>query len=162
MLYWTKFLIKIHNMDITGGHKKSLSETFLTTAGGKITCARCAAKSKRTGNQCGKPALKGKAVCQLHGGRSTGPKTEAGKARQRAAVMKNGNYTQEAIEDRARSALRLAGLEDAMYVLEMTDAPRTRGRKPLGYVSLQTVGDVVKFALDNPLHLPMAPKARQK
>ena len=131
-----------------------LYSTKLYTAGGKITCARCAAKSKRTGNQCGKPALKGKAVCQFHGGRSTGPKTEAGKARQRASVVTSGNYTKESIEDRSRSALRLAGLEDALYVLEMTDAPRTRGRKPKGYKPLVTLEDVQRFVIDNPLHLP--------
>ena len=45
------------------------------------------------------------------------------------------------------------GLEDAMYVLKMTDAPRTRGRKPLGHTPLKTITDVVQFALDNPLHL---------
>jgi hypothetical protein len=126
----------------------------LSTAGGKIACARCAAKSKRTGNQCGKPALKGKAVCQFHGGRSTGPKTEAGKARQRASVVTSGNYTKESIEDRSRSAVRLAGLEDAMYVLKMTDAPRTRGPKPKGYKPLVTLDDVKRFLLDNLLHLP--------
>ena len=48
----------------------------------------------------------------------------------------------------------LHGLEDAMYVLKMTDAPRTRGRKPLGYRPLKTIDDVIQFALDNPLHLP--------
>ena len=126
----------------------------LVTAGGKIACARCAAKSKRTGSQCGKPALKGKAVCQFHGGRSTGPKTEAGKARQRASVITSGNYTKESIEDRSRSALRLAGLEDAMYVLKMTDAPRTRGPKPKGYKPLVTIDDVKRFLLDNQLNLP--------
>jgi hypothetical protein len=123
------------------------------TAGGKIACARCAAKSKRTGNQCGRPALKGKAVCQFHGGRSTGPKTEVGKARQRASVITSGNYTKESIEDRSRSALRLAWLEDAMYVLKMTDAPRTRGPKPKGYKPLVTLDDVKRFVMDNPLHL---------
>jgi hypothetical protein len=133
--------------------KTNLNPT-LYTAGGKITCARCAAKSKRTGNQCGKPALKGKAVCQLHGGLSTGPKTEAGKARQRASVITSGNYTKESIEHRTRSALRLAGLEDAMYVLKMTDAPRTRGPKPKGYKPLVTFDDVKNFVIDNPLNLP--------
>jgi hypothetical protein len=110
--------------------------------------------SKRSGEQCKKPALRGKAVCEFHGGRSTGPKTEAGKARQRAAVLKTGNYTKEAMEDKARSMRVLAALEDAMYVLKMTTIPRSRGRKPLGYVSLQTVEDVVQFMLDNPLHSP--------
>ena len=110
--------------------------------------------SKRSGEQCKKPALRGKAVCDFHGGRSTGPKTETGKARQRAAVTKTGAYTKQAAEDRARSMRVLHGLEDAMYVLKLTTMPRIRGRKPEGYVPLKTVEDVVKFALDNPLHLP--------
>ncbi len=31
---------------------------YLITAGGKIVCLRCTAKSKRTKLQCAKPALK--------------------------------------------------------------------------------------------------------
>ncbi len=129
-------------------------ESKINTAGGKIYCSRCQALSKRTKIQCGKPALKGKSVCQFHGGRSTGPKTEAGKARQKAAVTKSGNYTKESSDARASSIRMLHGLEDAMYVLKMTDAPRTRGRKPLGYAPLKNIDEVIQFALDNPLHLP--------
>jgi hypothetical protein len=127
----------------------------LVTAGSKITCRRCTAMSKRSGEQCKKPALKSSRTqkCEFHGGRSTGPKTAEGKARQRAAVLKTGDYTKEAIEDMARSVRVLAGLEDAMYILDMTTMPRTRGRKQLGYVPLKTVEHVMKFALDNPLHL---------
>lgn len=132
-------------------------ESKIKTAGGKITCQRCQAHSKRTKLQCGKPALKGKSVCQFHGGRSTGAKTKAGKARQKAAVTKSGNYTKESSDARASSMRMLHGLEDAMYVLEMSSAPRTRGRKPLGFVPLKTIDDVVQFALDNPLHLPDGP-----
>ena len=136
----------------------------LVTAGSKITCRRCTAMSKRSGGQCKKPALKSSRTqkCEFHGGRSTGPKTEVGKARQRAAVLKTGSYTKEAMEDKARSVRVLAGLEDAMYVLNMTTMPRSRGRKPLGYVPLRTVEDVVKFALDNPLHLPGRSGERQE
>jgi hypothetical protein len=134
----------------------------LETAGGKIFCARCQAHSKRTKLQCGKPALKGKRVCQFHGGRSTGPKTESGKARQKAVVTKSGNYTKESIEARASSMRMLHGLEDAMYVLKMTVAPRTRGRKPLGHIPLKTADDVVNFALDNLLHLLDASPEHQK
>jgi hypothetical protein len=132
---------------------KSMNTVFVT-AGGKIACKRCTAKSKRSGEQCKKPAMRGKAVCDFHGGRSTGPKTQAGKDRHRAAVTKTGAYTKQAAEDRASSMRVLHGLEDAMCVLKMTTMPRTRGRKPLGYLPLQTVEDVVKFVLDNPLHLP--------
>lgn len=137
-------------------------ESKISTAGGKIYCSRCQAHSKRTKLQCGKPALKGKSVCQFHGGRSTGPKTEAGKARQKAAVTKSGNFTKDSSEARASSMRMLCGLEDAMYVLEMSSAPRTRGRKPLGYQPLKTIDDVIQFAADNPLHLPEASAELQK
>jgi len=129
-------------------------ESKIITAGGKIHCPRCQAHSKRTKLQCSKPALKGKRVCQFHGGLSTGPRTESGKARQKAAVTKSGNYTKESSEARASSMRMLHGLEDAMYILKMTDETRTRGRKPLGHVPLKNINDVVQFALDNPLHLP--------
>ena len=142
--------------------KKFLST--LITAGGKIICPRCTAKSKRSGEQCRKPALKTSRTqkCQFHGGRSTGAKSEAGKARQRASVITAGYHTKEAIEARAHSARTLASLEDAMYILKMTNAPRTRGRKPLGHVPLKTIDDVVQFAADNPLHLPEALAELQK
>ena len=133
--------------------KIRILENFLQTAGGKIICLRCQARSKRTKLQCGKPALKDKRVCQFHGGRSTGPKTEAGKARQKASVTKSGNYTKESSEARASSMRMLHGLEDAMYILKMTGAPRNRGRKPQGYMPLKTIDDVVQFATDNPLFL---------
>jgi hypothetical protein len=76
--------------------------------------------------------------------------------------MKEGNYSKKAMEVSSASLTLIRQLEDAMRVMGMTNADRTRGRKPLGYVPLQTVEDVVKFALDNPLHLPTAPKARQE
>jgi hypothetical protein len=40
-------------------------------------------------------------------------------------------------------------LEDAMHVLGMTSATRTRGRKASGYVPIKTVEDVLCMALDN-------------
>jgi hypothetical protein len=129
-------------------------QSILQTAGGKIICLQCQAKSKRTKLQCGKPALKGKSVCQFHGGLSTGPKTEDGKARQKTSVTKSGHYSKKSYEARASSMRMLCGLEDAMYILNMTKAPRTRGRKPLGYQTLKTIDDVVQLALDNPLYLP--------
>ena len=136
----------------------------IVTAGGKITCKRCTAKSKRSGEQCKKPALRTSRTqkCQFHGGRSTGPKTEKGKARQRSGVLKNGNYTKEAMEDRARSVRVLAVLEDAIYLLGMTDAPRTRGPKPKGYKPLVTFDDVKRFVIDNPLHSPEGSSEHQQ
>jgi len=61
---------------------------------------QCVAKSKRSGGQCKRLASKGKEVCRCHGGRSTGPKTKAGKERTRLSVLKSGLYTKEAKTER--------------------------------------------------------------
>ena len=71
----------------------SRKKTLLVTGGGRITCRRCTAMSKRTHMQCGAPAISGKAVCRFHGGRSTGPRTSAGKARIAKAHLKHGDTT---------------------------------------------------------------------
>ena len=64
---------------------------------------RCLAKT-RQGGTCQKPALKNKSRCQLHGGRSTGPRTEDGRARISASNYKHGRRTNERIAaDRARA-----------------------------------------------------------
>ncbi|MEE2608933.1 MAG: HGGxSTG domain-containing protein [Pseudomonadota bacterium] len=55
--------------------------TNYTTLGGRIECTQCNALSKRTRQRCKAPAIKGKTKCRFHGGRSTGPKTKAGRAR---------------------------------------------------------------------------------
>lgn len=131
-------------------------EKFLTTAGGKIQCLRCTAKSVRSGNQCLKPALKSSRTfkCTTHGGRNKGPITEAGKARSAAAHVKTGEFTKQAIRERSQKLAEMMQLEDAMHVLKMTTATRTRGRKPSGYMPLTTIKDVVMFALDKELNKP--------
>jgi len=83
-------------------------EAALNTAGGKITCPRCQAISKRTGQQCGAPAMRGKTKCAYHGGKSTGPKTEAGRQRIVAALTKHGR---ESRAQRERRALKLRELK---------------------------------------------------
>jgi hypothetical protein len=66
---------------------------------------RCGAKT-RQGTACGKPALKGRTRCQLHGGRSTGPKTMEGRQRVAAAHFKHGRRTSAQIEaDRERARI---------------------------------------------------------
>jgi hypothetical protein len=47
--------------------------------------------------------------CRMHGGPSTGPRTEAGKAKIRASRTKHGRYSQAVIETRreSRALLRL-------------------------------------------------------
>ena len=129
---------------------------YLSTAGGRITCLRCTAKSVRSGNQCFKPALKSSRTqkCSTHGGRNKGPVTEAGKARSAAAHVTTGENTKQAIRERSQKLAEMMQLEDAMHVLKMTAATRTRGRKPTGYTPLTTIKDVVLFALDKELNRP--------
>ena len=131
-------------------------EKFLTTAGGKIQCLRCTAKSVRSGNQCLKPALKSSRTqkCGHHGGRNKGPITEAGKARSAASRVKTGEFTKQAIQERSQKLAEMMQLEDACHVLGLTNAGRTRGRKPNGYTPLATIKDVVMFALDNESNKP--------
>lgn len=109
---------------------KSMSNNFtFRTAGGRITCVQCNAKSKRTGNQCRAPAAKGKNKCRFHGGASTGPKTDQG--RQRCAEVKtiHGNETRRARTERAEVMRRLRALEELGYALGIMTGPRTPGRK---------------------------------
>lgn len=133
-------------------------EQFLLTAGGKIQCLRCTAKSFRSGNQCLKPALKSSRTqkCGHHGGRNKGPVTEAGKARSAAAHIKTGEFTKQAIRERSQKLAEMMNLEDCLMVLNMTTATRTRGRKPNGYRPLVTIKDVFEFALDKELNKPKA------
>jgi hypothetical protein len=100
------------------------------TAGGRIKCAQCQAKSKRTGVQCRAPASKGKTKCRFHGGKSTGPKSKQG--RQRCAIAKtiHGNETTTKRLERSQASARLAVLEMAGHALGFMQGGRTRGRKP--------------------------------
>jgi hypothetical protein len=126
----------------------------LSTAAGKIQCLRCTALSTRSKQQCGRPALKSSKTqkCQYHGGRSTGPKTAEGKARIAATHTVHGQETKTARAERSAGSARLSRIEDAMYLLEMTTAPRTRGRKARGYVPVKTLDDVRLMVLDSFLH----------
>ena len=57
--------------------KKIISIGLGTRFGVNWPGKRCLAKTRR-GTPCQKPAITGKGRCQLHGGRSTGPKTAEG------------------------------------------------------------------------------------
>mgnify|MGYP006916430680 CR=1 FL=1 len=54
---------------------------------------KCQARAKSTGQKCKNVAVKGKNVCYLHGGKSTGPKTERGKMRSKYARLRHGDYS---------------------------------------------------------------------
>ena len=115
-------------------------DKYLLTASGRICCLRCTAKSTRTKLQCGRPALKASKTqkCQYHGGSSTGPKTEQGRSRIAQANLKHGRDTRTSKQRSSQVLSRLRQLEDIMYLYGMTTAPKTRGRKPLGYLPVRT------------------------
>ena len=108
----------------------STNFTFVT-AGGRIRCPQCQAKSKRTKLQCRAPASKGKTKCRFHGGASTGPKTPEGRQRCAEAKTIHGRETREARSERSLASARLAVLEEVGFVLGFMKGLRTRGRKPI-------------------------------
>ena len=55
---------------------------------------RCRATSKRTGQRCKAPAVRGWTVCRFHGARGGGPKGE------RNGMYRHGLYTTETMEER--------------------------------------------------------------
>lgn len=128
----------------------NISRTFIT-AGGKITCLRCTAQSKRTKLQCGRPALKSSKTqkCEYHGGRSTGPKTVEGKSSISRAHFLHGNETIQKRVERQKKALLFAQIEDALHVLNSHTGGRMRGPKPTGYKPIKTTEDVMQWIFDN-------------
>jgi outer membrane receptor for monomeric catechols len=107
-------------------------------AGGRIRCSRCQALSRRSQLQCKKPALKGKRVCGFHGGKSTGPKTAAGKQRMVDAKTIHGRETRTIRAQRSSDLEYLRSLEDAGRMLNVIGGTRTPGRKPASYRQLRT------------------------
>ena len=141
----------------------NISRTLIT-GGGKITCLRCTAQSKRTKLQCGRPALRASKTqkCQFHGGRSTGPKTLEGKSKISKIHLVHGRETLQKRTERQVMSVRLRHLEDIMHVLDMTTGGRWRGAKPIGYKPIRTLDEVRQFVLDNPLHLEKASKGEEE
>jgi hypothetical protein len=103
---------------------------YLETAGGRIRCLRCRARSKRTGNQCAAPAMAGKFVCATHGGRSTGPRTAEGRARCAAAKTIHGNETRQARRELTEGLVELKNLEEVARMIGLITGPRSPGRPP--------------------------------
>jgi hypothetical protein len=102
----------------------------MLTLGGRVQCNQCQALSKRSGVQCRGPAVKGRRVCRMHGGLSTGARTPEGRQRCADARRTHGHETGEMRKERRLGSARLVVLETAGYLLGLLRGPRTRGRKP--------------------------------
>jgi hypothetical protein len=102
-----------------------------STAGGRIVCKQCQAVSKRTRLQCKAPAVKGKSVCRIHGGRSNGPRTAEGRQRCAEAKTIHGTETRAKRAERKQKALLLhvlVGLGNAIGLFHPKGI--LRGRPP--------------------------------
>lgn len=64
---------------------------------------RCLAKTRR-GTKCRRPAYKKSGKCHLHGGASSGPKTQQGIENIKKAQTTHGNFSKEAIKERKELA----------------------------------------------------------
>jgi hypothetical protein len=87
--------------------------------------------SKRTREQCGAPAMRGKRVCRFHGGLSSGPKSAEGRARCAAAKTIHGRETRQIRQQRSAGLAELAKLEALGFACGLLIGSRTRGPKPV-------------------------------
>jgi hypothetical protein len=101
---------------------------------------QCTANSKRTGLPCNNPAAYGCRSCKVHGAR----KPESIKRGKDHVNFVHGRRTLEAQLEQSAASRRLQQLEDAMHLLGMTTAKRSRGRKANGYTKLTSLDDIKK------------------
>ena len=90
-------------------------EKYVTLFGQDTFAPRCQAQSKRSGQQCRKAAVRGKQVCRIHGGKSTGPMTEQGRKRCAAAKTVHGWETRALRKTRAEKFREMKALLKLIY-----------------------------------------------
>ena len=90
------------------------TEKYVTLFGQDTPAPRCQAQSKRSGQQCRKAAVRDKQVCRIHGGASTGPRTEQGRKRCAAAKTVHGWETRELRKKRAAKFREMNTLFDVI------------------------------------------------
>ena len=101
----------------------------------------CTAKSKRTGLPCNNPAAYGCSTCRMHGAR----KAESIKRGEQHPNYVHGRRTLEVQLEQSATSCKLQQIEDAMHLLGMTTAKRSRGRKALSYSPITSVDDIKKL-----------------
>jgi hypothetical protein len=107
--------------------KARTTTNVFSTFGGRAQCVQCQATSKRTGQQCRAPAIKGRYVWRLHGGCSTGPETPEGRQRCASASYVHGRETRAIRERRQERLINLDELEALGCASEIITGSKTRG-----------------------------------
>ncbi len=102
---------------------------------------QCTALTKRTKQPCKNPAAYGCRTCRLHGARKN---IVSGKDH---VNFVHGKRTLEAQLEQSATSRRLQQIEDAMYLLNMTSATRTRGRKASGYFRIKSLDEIKKIII---------------
>ena len=101
---------------------------------------QCTAKSKRTSLPCINSAAFGCRTCVEHGAR----RPESIKRGEQHPNYVHGNRTLESQKKSSAQSLRLQQLEDALHLIGMTTAKRSRGRKAAGYTKITSVDEIKK------------------
>lgn len=101
---------------------------------------QCTAKSKRTGLPCNNPAAFDCRTCRMHGAR----KPESIKRGEQHPNFVHGRRTLESQKQASEQSARLQMLEDALHLLGMTTAKRSRGRKSARYCKINSVDEIKK------------------
>ena len=78
---------------------------------------RCGAKTLG-GTACQRPANRKNGRCRLHGGASTGAKTEEGLARIPAANLRHGKFTKDKLEKRKANAAKGREIRNELRQME--------------------------------------------
>jgi hypothetical protein len=102
----------------------------------KYGAKQCKAISKNLKRRCHNPAAFGCSTCRYHGAwRKESRNTLQGVNHPQ---YRHGERTKESIEEHQKTLLRLHTLEEIGYHIKMfpEGSPRTRGRKPSGWVPL--------------------------
>jgi len=102
---------------------------------------QCTATTKRTKQQCKNPVAYGCRTCRMHGAR----KKETITRGKDHVKFVHGRRTKEAEKEHSAFCRRLQQLEDAMHLLGMTTAKRSRGPKANGYTKLTSLADIKRL-----------------
>lgn len=107
----------------------------------KYGALQCLARSKRSGVRCRNNAVSTSNVCRMHG---FVPKDKVKRGEQHPNYV-HGGRTLEAQVEQSAASRRLQQLEDAMHLLNITTAKRSRGRKASGYSKITSMYEIKKI-----------------